>query len=197
MTNAPGKTLLKISGIIMLVFGGFVALMGFLAIIGSSTMGSDAIYAVIGGIAFIISGGFNILVGLIGVKNCEKPEKAGLCMTWGIIALVLQVISLFLSFSMWSLLALALPILFVLGANQNKKAFEQGMVYGGQPQYGQPPQQYGQQPPQYGQQPPQYGQQPPQYGQQPPQYQPPMDQQIPQQVEPQQPQNPQEPPSQP
>ena len=66
--------------------------------------------------------------GIIGVKNWNKLEKAQTCMVWGILAIALCVLSQILnlagggSFNVVSLATgLVLPVLYLIGALQNKK----------------------------------------------------------------------------
>ena len=63
------------------------------------------------------------------MKNWNKLEKAGTCITWGIIVIMLCVISNILTvvgggdFSVLNLATgLVIPVLYLIGALQNKKA---------------------------------------------------------------------------
>ena len=81
-------------------------------------------------ILMLVSSIFELIAGIVGVKNCNKPEKAGTCMVWGIIVIALSVLSDVLTlvgnpdnFSIVSLLTgLVIPVLYLIGAVMNKKA---------------------------------------------------------------------------
>ena len=134
--EAKGKTILKVVGIIFIIAGaiatvtylGGTLLGGALIASGGSILGA----AVVG--LFVVSLAWSILelvTGILGVMNCNKPEKAGTLYTLGIILLVLSIIS-----GLWTIanqgaslknilsliLGLILPVLFVYGAKQNKES---------------------------------------------------------------------------
>ena len=76
----------------------------------------------------LISAVAELVAGIIGVVNCKKPEKAVVCIAWGIIVAVLSVAGTILNsvgggtFSVFSLLlGLVLPVLYMIGAVFNKK----------------------------------------------------------------------------
>lgn len=76
----------------------------------------------------VVSAVSQLVAGIIGVVNCKKPEKAGVCIAWGVIVAVLCIAGTILnsagggSFSILSLvLGLVLPILYIIGAVFNKK----------------------------------------------------------------------------
>ena len=95
-----------------------------LAAMGASSglLTVSCILALVGAVAELVAG-------IIGVKNWNKLEKAGTCITWGIIVIVLCVISNILTvvgggdFSVLNLATgLVIPVLYLIGALQNKKA---------------------------------------------------------------------------
>lgn len=127
--NAPGKIYLQVTGIIMVIFS---ALSLIALLLGGAVMGAAG--GVLGGLGGAAAGLtlfllalipciFQLYVGIQGILHCKSLEKGKKCFILGIILLVLDVISLFASFSFISLLFLAVPILFVLGAYKNDKAF--------------------------------------------------------------------------
>ena len=148
--TAPGRTLLKVVGILLIVFGAIATLFALLAIVGGGALGIMAANSgsadpatgavVIGGgilivvgIIALVSGIFNLIGGILGVKNCDKPEKAGSCFVFGIIMVALQVLNLIAGLLsggdssafasiLSSLLGFVLPVLYLLGAYKNKKA---------------------------------------------------------------------------
>lgn len=128
---ANGKNFLKVCGIIMIVGGGISLIMSLVAAFGIAvliTLGQTAV--AIGGIIAVLGGILELVCGILGVVNCNKPEKANLCLAFGVVVLVCQVVANILyivgdSFSFFSfVLGLVLPILFVIGAVLNKKSVQ-------------------------------------------------------------------------
>ncbi|MCL2343522.1 MAG: hypothetical protein FWC62_06465 [Firmicutes bacterium] len=134
-SNAPGKGFLKITGILLVVFGILSALaliaVLILGIINSGTI-SDAISQFVNSVSTsgltvdtpllqtalivvmyalgciaLIGSAFYIVMGIFGIKNCDKPEKAGVCMVLAVIGCVLVGGGL-------------LVVLYLIGAAKNK-----------------------------------------------------------------------------
>ena len=128
-----GSKFLKVTGILMIVFGALALILSIVAAIGLAALAaldlntwqytSAVILMLVGSI-------FELIAGIVGVKNCNKPEKAGTCMVWGIIVIALSVLSNVLTlvgnpdnFSIVNLLTgLVIPVLYLIGAVMNKKA---------------------------------------------------------------------------
>jgi len=109
--KAPGKTLLTIAGIFLLLRGALSILIG----IGG------------GGFITIALGMFNLVLGIMALKYGSNLNKAGILTVLGIINLTLEGIStiFLLSLGLLSLplvLSLFVPILFMVGAYKNKVA---------------------------------------------------------------------------
>jgi hypothetical protein len=131
--NAPGKGLLKVAGIIMIILGS--AMLGILVngvvILFTGTADRHIAFLLLGaGVCGIIQ----FPAGIVGVINCNKPEKATTCFVWGIIAVISAMICIVLisaeeismdtfaeMFNIYMLL-FTLPILYLIGAILNRKA---------------------------------------------------------------------------
>jgi len=133
--NAPGKGLLKVSGILMIVFAGLgligaMIIGGIAAGAGAGALGFVLVVAVLLGIAL------NLIAGILGIKYCDKPEKAQVCFIMGVVLVALEVISavstLFGGTFVWYnvVIGLVLPIIYLLGALKNKEVSGTG-VQGG------------------------------------------------------------------
>lgn len=127
--EARGKNFLLVCGIIMIVFGAISSLASIIAIFGVAVLlATGMVLTAIQGVVGIIASVCELVTGIVGVVNCKKPEKAGTCMTLGIILIALQAISFILgliggSFGIIGLiLGLILPVLYVIGANLNKNS---------------------------------------------------------------------------
>ena len=133
-TKTKGAGFLKVTGILMIIGGAISVIMGIIAALGvaalayisDGTVSLALLYTSV--ILMIVSAVAELVAGIIGVANCKKPEKAGICIVWGIIVAVLSVAGTILnsvgggSFSAFSLiLGLILPVLYIIGAVFNKK----------------------------------------------------------------------------
>lgn len=135
MQQAPGRTLLKVTGIILIVFGAIAALGAILILVaGGLLAGNPGLeqyasilaggFAAAAGVVMLISAAANIAVGAIGVKHCNNLEKAQTCFILGIVITALQLVGLFINgFDFSGLLGLALPVLYLLGAIKNRQAY--------------------------------------------------------------------------
>lgn len=130
-TTSKGAGFLKVTGILMIIGGGISLILAIVALLGIAVLAaagasSGMLYA--SGALMLISAVAELVTGIIGVVNAKRPEKAGLCMAWGIIVAVLCVAGTILNavgggtFSVFSLiLGLVLPALFIIGAAKNKQ----------------------------------------------------------------------------
>lgn len=133
-----GAGFLKVVGILMIIFGGIGIIVAIVALLGigalnvlTSEAGVSVNYglAYVGAILSLLSAAFELVAGILGVKNAKKPEKAGVCMAWGIVVACMAVLGAVFTavagsdFPVFSLLlGLVMPVLFIIGAALNKKA---------------------------------------------------------------------------
>lgn len=128
-----GSKFLKVTGILMIVFGALALILSIVAAIGLAALAAldlNTWQYTLAVILMLVGSIFELIAGIVGVKNCTKPEKAGTCMVWGIIVIALSVLSDVLTlvgnpdnFSIVSLLTgLVIPVLYLIGAVMNKKA---------------------------------------------------------------------------
>ena len=133
--NAKGSGFLKVTGILMIIFGSIAIILGIVAIAGIAALAyisdgelsSGLLYTA--GIFTLVSAVAEFVTGIIGVKNCKRPEKAGVCIGWGVVVIIMDIIGSILtvvggsSFPVFSfLLGLVIPVLFIIGAVKNKSA---------------------------------------------------------------------------
>lgn len=133
--TTKGAKFLKVTGILMIIGGALSLIISIIAIVGiaalayisSGEVSFGLLYA--SGILMLISSAAELIAGIIGVKNSRNPEKAVTCIVWGVIVAVLSIIGMILnsvgggSFSVTSLLtSLVLPVLYIIGAFQNKQS---------------------------------------------------------------------------
>lgn len=132
MEKAKGSSFLKVTGILMIIGGGISIIMSIAAVIGVAAIlslgGVGAGILVFACILALAGSAIELVTGIVGVVNCKKPEKATVCLVWGSVVAVLNVVSSILSasagngFNVSSLiLGLVLPVLFIIGAALNKQ----------------------------------------------------------------------------
>ncbi len=131
--NLKGSSMLKVSSILMIIGAGLGMIMYIITLIGTAALqtlfGSEinlGILYLAGGIG-LVSGIIQLVAGIVGVKNCKNPAKAGGLLVWGIIIVVLAIVSSILTtvggndFPFFSfILGLVIPILYIVGAVQLK-----------------------------------------------------------------------------
>ena len=141
--DAPGRVMLKVTGILSIVVGSIWCVIVSLAVwIGITTgmIQAEGVYMVIGlFIATIIYAAFPallIIMGIIGVKNCNNIEKANTLRVLGVVSLVVGVIfsatllGIFATFNLLFIivLSLILPVVYLYGAQKNLKAWKEKLA---------------------------------------------------------------------
>ena len=144
-----GSKMLKVCGIITIIFGAISIVASILAVVGAGAgasyvaetgeLGQEALLAtgiilevvIAAAVLSLVGSVIELIAGILGVKNWNKPEKATICVVFGIIVLALTVISLILSavgggtssasIVISVICGLALPVLYLIGAIQLKK----------------------------------------------------------------------------
>ena len=138
-TDLKGRTMLKVVGILYIVFAAINILAGLLAVVGGAALGiSNGQGVALGlgvltmalGVITILSSVFCLVVGILGVAWCNRPDKAGALFVLGVVLIVLAVLNLLASFGSdnsvasvaGALIGLVLPVPYTLGAWQNKQS---------------------------------------------------------------------------
>lgn len=128
--NAPGKPLLLVSGILIIILGGIAFTMALIQLIGILTSqyapalkAYKGLEAVVAFYPLVVSAAY-VMAGVIGVKNAGKPYKGHICYKIGIVMVVLAGLGLFLgviggSFSFADLLGCMLYGVYLYGAHKN------------------------------------------------------------------------------
>lgn len=130
-TTPKGATMLKVTGILMIIGGAIALIVSILAIAGIAYLSDGTSYL---GLLYVscalmaICSAIELVTGILGVANCKKPEKAKTCLVWGIVVAVLAVLGIISNaigggdFSAMSVVTgLVLPVLYIIGAAQNKQ----------------------------------------------------------------------------
>ena len=117
----------------MIIGGGLSIILGIIAMLGValivSALGTEEMLGLLifATILSLLGAIVSLVAGILGVANAAKPEKANICIVFGILAAMLSVLGNVLTatsggtFSVFNLiLGLVLPVLYLIGAFQNK-----------------------------------------------------------------------------
>ena len=127
-----GRKFLKVTGILMIIGGGFGIIGGILAMLGAGALAAvletSAGGLMLASALILASAVFQLIAGIMGVKNCDKPEKAQSCLVMGVIVAILSVAGNVISnvlgsdFNILSYATgLIIPVLYIIGAVKNKE----------------------------------------------------------------------------
>ena len=127
-----GRKFLKVTGILMIIGGAFGIIGGIVAMIGSGALAAvletSAGGLMLASALILASAVFQLIAGIMGVKNCDKPEKAQSCLVMGVIVAILSVAGNVISnvlgsdFNILSYATgLIIPVLYIIGAAKNKE----------------------------------------------------------------------------
>ncbi|HJB67521.1 MAG TPA: hypothetical protein H9770_01600 [Candidatus Fournierella excrementigallinarum] len=140
-TDLKGRLMLKVVGILYIIFAALSILTGLLAVVGGAALGVAGgeslalglgVVAMVFGLMMILSSVFSLVAGILGVKWCNRPDKAGTLFVLGVVLTALAVLNLLSSFGgdngsaavVGALIGLVLPVLYTLGAWQNKQSLQ-------------------------------------------------------------------------
>ncbi len=127
-----GRKFLKVTGILMIIGGAFGIIGGIVAMIGAGALAAvletSAGGLMLASALILASALFQLIAGIMGVKNCDKPEKAQSCLVMGVIVAILSVSGNIISnvlgsdFNIFSYATgLIIPVLYIIGAVKNKE----------------------------------------------------------------------------
>lgn len=143
MEPSKGRNYLYLSGILMAAGGMISMIIGIFELVGCVICGCTAVQAganegvvtaivIIVGILALTGGVIQLIAGVQGIRYSDTPEKAGTCIAWGIIVLILQIIRLIISLAgsdsgafyiiITIIFSIAVPVFYLIGAFLNKSA---------------------------------------------------------------------------
>jgi hypothetical protein len=143
--ETPGKGLLKVGGILLIIYASILLILALLGMLGAAMMSNPEIMqeveaqgvavesqgAVwISALVTLALGTLNLIAGILAVKNCQRPEKAQGCFIICVILVVIVITNAILStiggtFSVIGVsIGLLLPVLCIWGALRNKEALK-------------------------------------------------------------------------
>lgn len=132
-TVAGNGKLLKVTGIIMIIFGAIGIIVSILAVVGAGAVaalvGSSAGGLVFAALLSLLGAVLQLVAGIMGAANKNNPAKGGKCLVLGIIVILLSIagnittVALGGQFNVLGLiLGAILPVLYIIGAVQLKKS---------------------------------------------------------------------------
>ena len=129
---------LKVTGILMIIGGVFSFIVSIIFLLGIALLAAVDISSgllTFATILSIVSSVVGFIAGIMGVANAARPEKAQKCIVIGIIVIILSILGTILgmvagngfgSSTVISLFTgLVIPVLYLLGAFQNKNRVAQ------------------------------------------------------------------------
>lgn len=127
-----GRKFLKVTGILMIIGGAFGIIGGIVAMAGAGALAAvletSAGGLILASVLILASAVFQLIAGIMGVKNCDKPEKAQSCIVIGVIVAILSVAGNVISNVLSSdfniinyATGLIIPVLYIIGAVKNKE----------------------------------------------------------------------------
>lgn len=136
-TDLKGRSLLKVSGIIYIVFSalGLLACLVLIALglaAGTGGLGWGVVTSliVLGALAVPV-GIFNLVAGILGAKWCARPDKAQVLFVLGVVLIAAAALSFLVDLSSGGISATAgdvvrllLAALYTHGARQNKQSLQ-------------------------------------------------------------------------
>lgn len=127
-----GRKFLKVTGILMIIGGALGIIGGIVTMIGAGALAAvletSAGGLILASVLILASAVFQLIAGIMGVKNCDKPEKAQSCLVMGVIVAILSVSGNIISnvlgsdFNIFNYATgLIIPVLYIIGAVKNKE----------------------------------------------------------------------------
>ena len=127
-----GRKFLKVTGILRIIGGAFGIIGGIVAMAGAGALAAvletSAGGLILASVLILASAVFQLIAGIMGVKNCDKPEKAQSCIVIGVIVAILSVAGNVISNVLSSdfniinyATGLIIPVLYIIGAVKNKE----------------------------------------------------------------------------
>jgi uncharacterized membrane protein HdeD (DUF308 family) len=109
---SESKFLLKETSLLMVIFGIIAAVVALAALINPA---ANTNYLVLSLVLLIIASALELIFGWLGFRKSDDAERAGYFLTVGIIGMILMLIVAIVDFSVWSLIGIVLPFLYIVG----------------------------------------------------------------------------------
>ena len=137
---ARGNLFFKVTCFLMIIAAAISIILGIIGVISCIVFADEPAYKSIlpqlttAAVIAAAAGVLQLITGIVGIRYCNKPEKAKICIIMGAVSLAANIVDQFFSNSIstdtWTIsiassifISLALPILFIIGAILNKKNY--------------------------------------------------------------------------
>ena len=119
--QTPGKILLKIASVLLIVFGAIATIISMVVLLGGTMIAVPLrgafFFSVVVGLMLSI---LELVIGVIGFKRSDDAQSANFFIVSGAVLSVTALVSLVLSFQVMGLIGFVLPISFIVGGTMNK-----------------------------------------------------------------------------
>ena len=109
---SESKFLLKETSLLMVIFGVIAAVISVVALVNAD---NNPNYWATGLVLLLIASVLELVFGALGFRKSDDSERSGFFVFAGIVAAIVMFVILIMDFSVWSLLGLVLPILYIIG----------------------------------------------------------------------------------
>jgi len=135
-SHAPGRGMLKVTGVLYTVFGGLSVIFALLVLLGAALISefggmldmgmgvADVTAGLAAALGFLMlaQSGFSIFVGVAAIKNAADVHKAAFVRTLIIIHMALLLVQAILDFSLLAVINFVVPVIAIIGAQKNVTA---------------------------------------------------------------------------
>lgn len=109
---SESKFLLKETSLLMVIFGIIATVVSLIALIRPE---ANTNYLALGLVLILIASILELIFGALGFRKSDDADRSGYFLTVGIISMILMLIVAIVDFSVWSLIGIVLPLLYVIG----------------------------------------------------------------------------------
>jgi len=115
---SESKFLLKQTSLLMVIFGIVAAVVSLIALIRPE---GNTNYMVLSLVLILIASILELIFGALGFRKSDDADRSGYFLTVGIISIIIMLIAAIVDFSVWSLVGIVLPFLYVVGGVMLRK----------------------------------------------------------------------------
>lgn len=109
---SESKFLLKETSLLMVIYGVIASVISVVALVNAD---NNPNYWATGLVLLLIASVLELVFGALGFRKSDDAGRSGFFVFAGIVAAAVMLIILIMDFSVWSLLGLVLPVLYIIG----------------------------------------------------------------------------------
>ena len=118
---SESKFLLKETSLLMVIYGVIASVISVVALVNAD---GNPTYWATGLVLLLIASLLELVFGALGFRKSDDSERSGFFVFAGIIATLVMLILLIMDFSVWSLIGIVLPILYIIGGTMLSRRTE-------------------------------------------------------------------------